>query len=224
MGYYIDLSKISIDDYRDKLKTAYLPPSRMELRNKLDERFGYFKTINIKNIKELIVILKKKDKFAHLQKVQCLSGNYLTLLLRELNSLLPKPSPIRDFKGITKETIAKLEKIGIKNTVKLFDRVINPQLRKKLAEDTNIPENEIIELTKLTDLSRIRWVGTTFAQMLYNLGFDTLEKVSKADANELHEKVNQLSKEKSIYKGHIGLNDIKIVIDVAKEVPLDIQY
>ena len=70
MGYYIDLEKITVEDYRTKLESAYLPPSRMILRERLDERFGYFKSIGIKNIKELIQILKRKDKFTELQNVE----------------------------------------------------------------------------------------------------------------------------------------------------------
>lgn len=224
MGYHIDLEKISIDNYRTKLETAYLPPSRMILKDRLDERFGYLKSLEIKNVKELIQILKKKDKFSELQNVECLSGDYLTILLRELNSILPKPVKVREFKGIPKETITKLEKSGIKNTVKLFDCVINYESRKKLASDTGIQDNEMLALTKLTDLSRIRWVGTTFARMLLDLGVDTVEKVSQADPVDLHTKVNQLNKEKNIYKGQIGLNDMKILVDFAKDVPLDIKY
>ena len=37
MGYYIDLEKVTIDDYREKLESGYLPPSRMILKEKLDE-------------------------------------------------------------------------------------------------------------------------------------------------------------------------------------------
>jgi hypothetical protein len=149
MGYYIDLEKITIDDYRRKLETAYLPPSRMILKDRLDERFGYFKSIGINNIKELIKILNKKDKFSDLKKVDCFSGDYLTILLRELNSTLPKPNKIKDFKGISKDTITKLESIGINNTVKLFDRVVNPEARKKLAIDARIDDETLLELTKL---------------------------------------------------------------------------
>lgn len=97
MGYYVDLRKITIEDYQKKLEYAYLPPSRMVFKEKLDERFGYFKNIGIKNVKELIQLLKKKDKFTELSKVDCLSGDYLTILLRELNSTLPKPNKIADF-------------------------------------------------------------------------------------------------------------------------------
>jgi hypothetical protein len=224
MGYYIDLEKITIDSYSSKLKSAYLPPSRMLLRERLDERFGYFKSIGIKNVKELLQILKKKDKLTELKNIECLSGDYLTILLRELNSTLPKPNKIAEFKRISKDIVIKLEKIGIKNTVKLYDRIITSENRKELAELTGIKDSEILELTKLTDLSRIKWVGTTAARMLYDLGYDTVEKVSKADYNDLHKEINQLNKEHNIYKGQIGLNDIKILVNAANEVPQEIEY
>ena len=111
MGYYIDLEKLSIDDYRRKLETAYLPPSRMILKENLEERLGYFKSIGIKNIKELIQILKKKEKFSELSKVNFLSNDYLTILLRELNSTLPKPNKLADFIEIAKDTISNLKKL-----------------------------------------------------------------------------------------------------------------
>lgn len=156
--------------------------------------------------------------------MDCLSGDYLTILLRELNNTLPKPNKIADFTGISKDTVAKLEKIGIKNTVKLYDRIITTESRKELAESIGVGDSEILELTKLTDLSRIKWVGVTFARMLYDLGVDTVEKATKSDPIDLHARINQMNKEKNIYKGHIGLNDIKIFVNAAKEVPLEIEY
>ncbi len=224
MGYYIDLEKITLDNYKNKLKDAYLPPSRMMLKDRLDERFTYLKTVGISNVKELLLLLKKKDKLAELQKIECLSGEYLTILLRELNSILPKPNKISEFAGIQTETIKKLEEIGIKDTLKLYDKIVNAKTRNELAKTTGISETEIMELTKLTDLSRIKWVGVTFAHTLYTIGIDTVEKASKADPVELHKLINQVNKEKNLYKGQIGLNDIKIFVNAAKEVPLDIEY
>jgi hypothetical protein len=224
MGYYIDLEKISIDDYREKLESAYLPPSRLILKDKLDERFGYFKGIGIKNVKGLIQVLKKKDKLAELSKVDCFSGDYLTILLRELNSTLPKPNKISDFIEIAKNTIDSLEKIGITNTEKLYDKVVKKSDRQKLADSIGIKYQDILELTKLSDLSRIKWVGVTYAQMLYDLGVDTVEKVSESDPIDLHAKINQMIKEKNIFKGAIGLNDVKILIESANELTLEIEY
>lgn len=224
MGYYIDLSKITIEDYQKKLESAYLPPSRMVLKEKLDERFGYFNQIGIKNIKELIQLLKKKDKFDELSKVECFSGDYLIILLRELNSTLPKPNKIADFDRISKNTIDILAKTGITNTEKLYDKVLTKSDRQKLAGSTGISYQEILELTKLTDLSRIKWVGVTYAQMLYDLGLDTVEKVANANPPDLHAWINQRIKEHNIFKGGIGINDVKILVETANELPLEIEY
>jgi hypothetical protein len=224
MGYYVDLVKITIDDYQTKLQSAYLPPSRMVLKEKLDERFGYFKNRGINNVKELMQLLKKKETFTELSKVHCLSGDYLTILLRELNSTLPKPNNIADFSWLSKQIIDKLAKTGIINTEKLYDKVLTKIDRQKLADSTAIDYAAILELTKLADLSRIKWVGATYAQMLHDLGVDTVEKVSKSDPTDLHASINQRIKEHAIFKGGIGINDVNILIETAKELPLDITY
>jgi len=224
MGYYIDLESINIESYKTKIESAYLPPGRMILKERTDERFGYFRSIGIKNVKELLNTLRKKDRYNELSKAECFTGNYLTILLRELNSILPKPIRIRDFPGISSGTIDKLEKAGIKDTVKLFEMVKGAQSRKEFADAIGVSNAEIMELTKLCDLSRIKWVGGTFARILYDIGVDTVDRVSKADAVDLHLRINQINKERNYYKGQIGLNDVKIVVDAAKELPLDIEF
>ncbi len=224
MGYYTNLEKFSLDMYKEKLRKAYLPPSRMILKDKLDERFGFFKSMGIGNVKQLLQLLKQKKKHVELTRIECLSDDYLKVLLRELNSICPKPVKLADFPRVSKGTISKLEKSGLHNTAQLYDQITSSEKRKKLAYSLQIDENEILELAKLTDLSRIKWVGATAARMLYDVGIDTAEKISKADYYELHKKINQHNKEQNIYNGHIGVNDIKIMIDAAKEVPIEIEY
>lgn len=224
MGYYIDFDKFTIDNYRIKLKSIYLPPSRMVLKDRIDERFGYFESIGINNLKELILLLRNKNKFAELSAINFLTTDYLTILLRELNSLLPKPRKLSEFTFVNKEITQHLEKIGISNTEQLYNKVITETDRQKLADSIGIKYQEILELTKLADLSRIKWVGITYAQMLYDLGVDTVEKVTVSNPNELHLRINQLIKEKNIFKGAIGLNDVNILIESASELSLDIKY
>jgi hypothetical protein len=96
--------------------------------------------------------------------------------------------------------------------------------RQKLADSIGIDYTEILELTKLADLSRIKWVGVTYARMLYDLGVDTVEKVSKSDPVDLHARLNQRIKEQNIFKGGIGINDVKILVETANELPLEIEY
>ncbi len=224
MGYYIDLEKLSIDDYRFKLDSAYLPPSRMMLKDNLEERFAYFKTLGISNVKDLMQLLKKKDTFSQLSKQDLFADDYLTILLRELNSTLPKPNKLAEFVSISPETINILEKAGITNTEKLYNKVQTKSNRENLSQATGVDLKDILTLTKLSDLSRIKWVGVTYAQMLYDLGVDTVEKVVSSNPNDLHERINRMIKEKNIFKGAIGLNDVKILIASAAELAQDIEY
>lgn len=224
MGYYIDLEAISLDDYKKKLESAYLPPSRTILKDNLDERFGYLKRIGVKNVKELIQILKKKDKLTELSKVDFFSEAYLTILLRELNSTLPKPHKIADFCFVSQEVRSKLDKAGIFNTEILFNKAIKKSARQQLAETAGIANADLLEVTKLADLSRIKWVGVTYAQLLYNLGVDTVEKVADSEPKDLHARINEMIKERNIFKGSIGLNDVNILIESARELSFDIEY
>ena len=224
MGYYIDFEKLSINDYRLKLESAYLPPSRILLKEKLEERFTYFKTLGISNVKDLMQLLKKKDTFSQLSKQDLFADDYLTILLRELNSTLPKPNKLAEFVSISPETINILEKAGITNTEKLYNKVKTKSDRENLSQATGVDLKDILTLTKLSDLSRIKWVGVTYAQMLYDLGVDTVEKVVSSDPNDLHERINRMIKDRNLFKGKIGLNDVKILIASAAELAQDIEY
>ena len=81
-----------------------------------------------------------------------------------------------------------------------------------------------MKLTKLTDLSRIRWVNHTFAFVLLEAGYDTVEKVANSDYKELYEKVKKLNEERNLYKGHIGLHDMKLCVEAAQDVSFEIEY
>ncbi|MDX9847910.1 MAG: DUF4332 domain-containing protein [Tenuifilaceae bacterium] len=196
----------------------------MMLKERLDERFGQFKSMGIRNVKELLLLLKRKETLTELSAVECLAGDYLIILLRELNSMLPKPNSIADFTGIAPDTVDRLVRVGIKNTEKLYYRVLTHAQRTALSEVTGISIGEILELAKLSDLSRVKWVGVTFARMLYELGVDTVEKATQADPVALQAHLNQLNREKNFYKGTIGLNDIRIFVEMAKELPLEIEW
>jgi hypothetical protein len=224
MGYYIDLESISLEDFQEKLRTSYVLPSRIILKEKLDERFEYFQKMGINNIQQLLEVLKDKKKLAEIARIDCFSEAYLKNLYRELNSFHPKPNKMKDFQDIPGEVVSMLDKAGIKDTVDLFDKVKTPKNRKSFATETGISNSDLLKLTKLTDLSRIRWVGVMFARILYESGFDTLEKVANADYMELYYRIIQTNKEKNLYKGKIGLNDMRLCVHAAKEVPLEIEY
>ena len=60
MGYYIDLSLISIDALKNRLLTGDLLKSRMPLREDIESHFKAIKKHGVKNTGELTRALKSK--------------------------------------------------------------------------------------------------------------------------------------------------------------------
>ena len=224
MGYYIDLKGISIDKYKEILKTAELIPSWKILESDIDKNLDIIKKSNIKNLDELLIALRDKNKVKEFSKQTGLQENYLAVLKRVVNGYRQKPNRIKDFTCVTEDTVIRLEKAGIKNTLKLYDLILTDEKREVLSNKTGINKDEIMKITKLTDLSRIRWVNHTFAYVLLEAGYNTVEKVANADYRELYETVKQLNEERNIYNAHIGMRDMKMVVEAAKDLNFEIEY
>jgi len=224
MPYYIDLQQISIHAYKEQLRAAYLPPSRMILKEQLHERFAYFEENGIQTLKELQQKLKQKKWISQWEQLPLFSNNYMAILLREINSIQPKPNAIADFIGVSIYAVQQLKNIGITNTQNLYVHVLTKPDRQQLAQTTGIEFAEIVELTKLTDLSRIKWVGATYARLLYDIGVATVAQVAASAPEELHVALQTRIREHAIFKGGIGIHDVKILIESARMVPLEIQY
>lgn len=46
----------------------------------------------------------------------------------------------------------------------------------------------------------------------------------KTEPIDLHTRVNEWIKEHDIFKETVGINDVNILIETARELPLDIEY
>ena len=194
--YHIDLEKFSLDEFKNKISESELIPSRKMLKDDIDARFKVLKDNNIHNLQDLTNILKTPKKTREFAQKSGLPEDYLLILRREVNSYTPKPVNLEKFPGVEKETVNKLKSAGIKNTAHLFKKVKTPEDRIKLAAELEISEEEILELTKLADLSRIKWVGPVFARIFLDSGTDTAEKVSEANAGSFYKKLVERNHEK----------------------------
>jgi hypothetical protein len=82
-----------------------------------------------------------------------------------------------------------------------------------------------LELTKLTDVARLKWVGPKFARLLIESEYDTAEKVVHADYPELYQALIRTNAEKEIYQGKFGMEDLRSWVTVAiQDVPLVVEY
>ncbi len=109
------------------------------------------------------------------------------VMLNAIEKLKYKYTPPFSLSNFTidKEYLKELNKIGIKTNNQLLNVCKTSDQRYKLSNKTNIPLDEINRITKLSDLSRIFAVKETRAQLYYESGIDTVEKISKLESTEL---------------------------------------
>jgi len=187
--YHLDLENISLDQYRQTLESAELIPSRRSLKEDIDTRFSRLKTLGITNLAEFLMAVKNANKTAELSQNADLSVEYLTLLRREVNALLPKPRNLRDFPGVDPATVENLAALGISNTKQLYENALSRQQRAELAQQAGIEPATLLELIKLSDLSRVYGVGPVFARLLYDAGIDSVRAIARADSSRLFDKL-----------------------------------
>jgi len=224
-GYYLDLNAFSIAKLKDLFKNTRLLPSQQILQENIDERFACLEQNGIENLGQLQKALKTKSDVESFAKVTGLPIDYLTILRREVNSYQPKPINLRDFPGVNPDVVHKLHQIGIKNTKQLFPNVLTRKSRSEFSKQNQIKYEIILELTKLTDVARLKWVGPKFARLLIESEYDTVEKIAKSNYKELHLALVRVNKESGIYKGNFGIEDMKSWVNVAvQDVPQVIQY
>ena len=110
----------------------------------------------------------------------------LASLLRQ-ERIKRKPFNLKDFRGVDQDSIAALEAVGIKNTSQMLKAGTTPTSRQELAEKTDVPPGEILELVKLSDLARIPGVKGIRARLYHDAGVDTVEEMAAYEAEDLLE-------------------------------------
>lgn len=222
--YHIDLEKYSLTKFKEELIQAELIPSRKILKDEIDLRFGILKDNDVENLQNLSDLLKTPKKTREFAKTTGLPDDYLLILRREVNSYQPKPVNLEKFPGVKSGTVQKLKNHDILNTGHLFERVKKSEERNKLAEETGLDICEILELTKLTDLSRVKWIGPIFARIFVDSGTDTVFKLSKSDYNVLYKKLVEINNINEYTHAKFTKKDVLLCVNISKMVPKVIEY
>ena len=131
---------------------------------------------------------------------------------------------IADITVIEPDAVATLKKAGIRTTSKLLENAKDAKGRRKLAEQTGLPEKNILRWANLSDKMRIKGVGEDYAHLLQAAGVDTVKELkyrnpgrlakAMADANVKRKLVRVLPSDRAVVRW----------IEHAKKLPVKISY
>lgn len=122
----------------------------------------------------------------------CFSGNKTLLdfagnLRKERTEKTRKIFLIKDFLNVNQDHVQKLSALGIKNVKQMIERGKTKKLRKQLSKQAKISEEAILELVKLSDITRIGHVKKKLSRLYYETGLDSPRKIAEFEPRQLHE-------------------------------------
>jgi hypothetical protein len=114
-------------------------------------------------------------------------------LLRHTNALRDERTkktrrifPIKEFLNINQDHVKKLAAIGIKNVEQMLEKGKTKKQREQLSKQLDIPEEAILELVKLSDITRIGYVKKKLSRLYYEAGLDSPAKIAEFEPKQLH--------------------------------------
>jgi hypothetical protein len=116
--------------------------------------------------------------------------------------------PLKEFRGLDPAHIEKLEAAGISNVEQMLAAGATAAARQQLAAAAGVPEAAILELVKLSDLSRLGGLKSVRARLYYDAGADTIEKIAGWEPEELQ----------TILAGYVARTGFAGIAPLPKEV------
>jgi hypothetical protein len=200
MKYSVDLSKLTLERYRDILEHQTLLPSRVLLQTNLHARFALLKAKGFETIESLKKALDKPKVLESLAEGDVERKEYLVLLRREIGSLEPKSVALELFPTISSDVILQAKEQGIHTSKECYE--------------TNLPMD--LRLRSFCDLVRINGVGPVAAALFYHAGYHSVSSIAAAEATSMLVRFEAANAALVLYQGRIGLKDVQFCIDAAK--------
>ena len=199
MAYGLNLTNISLAEYRSLLARQNLLPGRRILLDDLERNFSALSAQGIETLEQLRQRISTPQKIDALSSASGITQEYLIILRRELGILEQSPVPLSVFPGVDERLVSALAERGIRTSKDFWER----------------GGAESAELCSLCDLVRVSGVGALAARAFYEAGYRGAADVAAADAADMLRRVNGVNEEKRYYKARLGEKDMQFCIDFA---------
>ena len=121
MRYHVDMESLTLSAYRTLLTKQNLLPGRRLLWQDIDRHFALLESQGFRTAAQLHQGLRTPAQRKALAQGTGIPEAYLTVLQRELGSLVQKPVPLTDFPGVPPSRAEELRAAGLKTSRDYFE-------------------------------------------------------------------------------------------------------
>ncbi len=145
-----------------------------------------------------------------------------------LNELLGvqsmKKLRLKDFLGVNQQHVQALNGKGLRTAQQMLDAGQTKESRKKLAEETGVPLDYILELVKLANLSRIPGLKKKRARLYLDAGLDTMERIAESSPEEIRKKLAEFIDRTGFDGSAPPIFEAAFSIKLARYLPRIVEY
>jgi predicted flap endonuclease-1-like 5' DNA nuclease len=155
----------------------------------------------------------------------CVSNDLMFCAVNELIGVeFTKKGNLKDFLGVNHQHTQALRKEGVFTSQHMLKAGRTKEEREKLAEKTGVPLSAILELVKLTDLSRIPGLARKRARLYYDAGLDTMDKIAKWDPEKMRQMFAEFVERKKFDGTPPTSFEAAFTVKLAKYLPRIVEY
>jgi len=223
MPYHMDFAAKTLGDLKRRLESADLIPSQRPLLEGLDGKLETLRSAGISTLEDLSRALKGAKGPPSVAARTGLKESYLVLLRRTVESFRPKPILLADYPEAHPGAVGALAAAGIRTSAELYEAALTKKERVALATKIGAPAAAIEELAHLSDLSRLQWLGSTFAKVLLEADFRSPAGIAATFPQALLDGVTRANAGNRYYRGKIGLRDMARLVRLASELDQEME-
>jgi predicted flap endonuclease-1-like 5' DNA nuclease len=131
---------------------------------------------------------------------------------------------IEELEQIDSITAEKLRSVGINTVLKLLENTKTTKQREEISNKTGIDVSQILRYANMADLFRVHGIGREYSDLLEHSGVDTIIELSKRNAINLTEKIEEVNNEYKFVKKLPSLNEVQDWINQSKELERFLEY
>lgn len=132
--------------------------------------------------------------------------------------------PVSAIEGIDAEVAKTLKSLGIRTTEKLLEAAKTPKGRKLLAARSGIDEKTLLHWANLADKLRIKGMGAGYADLLSEVGVETVKELKYRNPANLAKAMSEANKKRKLVRFLPSEKLVARWVEQAKELPLKITY
>lgn len=126
--------------------------------------------------------------------------------------------------GIGEVYMGKLQEAGIDSTETLLEKCATPAGRTALADSTGISGKLILKWTNRADLTRVKGIGTQYADLLELSGVDTVPELARRVPANLLKAMTEANEQRNAVNRLPTLAQVEAWVSHAKELPRVMTY